>query len=170
MAQSPIFIGTLMAALAAVFFGLPTPLIQRLGIGPFSTAGLLYLGAALGALPVPWRRRPDAEPPVRARHLRRLAAVAFFGAALAPALFAWGLQHVSASNASLLLNGEAVFTVGLAALIYREHVGRRVVLAVALMLAGGVTAVMGSSASSPRGVTADNGGVPRYPVPTGGRQ
>ena len=39
----------MIALLAAVLFGVSTPLVQRLGagIGSFSTAALLYAGAAL---------------------------------------------------------------------------------------------------------------------------
>jgi len=154
MAGSPIIVGTLLAALAAVAFGVTTPFIQRLGagVGPFTTAALLYLGAAVGAISFAGRRRPRREARVRPRHLPRLLAVAFFGAALAPTLFAWGLQRLPATWAALLLNGEAVFTVILAALIHREHVGRRVALAVALMFAGGAVTVAGASAAGAFGL------------------
>jgi len=151
---SPLVIGTLQAALAALAFGVTTPFIQRfgVGVGPFSTALLLYLGAALGAFGRPRRAGERREAAVRVRHLPRLFAIAFFGAALAPTLFAWGLQRVPASLGSLLLNGEAVFTVGLAALIYREQVGRRVTLAVGLMFAGGAIALVGASATGTVGL------------------
>src|SRR5690349_20487649 len=108
--------GTLVALVAAVLFGVTTPLIQRFGAGagPFATALLLYAGAALGAgLP---RRLPR-------EHLPRLALVGLFGAAVAPACLAFGLQHVGALTASLLLNLEAVFTVAFARAFYREHLG-----------------------------------------------
>jgi len=146
--SGPIPLGTLYAILAAIAFGLATPFIQRFGagLGPFGTACLLYLGAALGAIPLPGRR--GQEPSVRRVHLWRLAAVALFGAALAPTLFAWGLQRVSATSASLLLNAEAVFTLGLAALFYREHLGPRVLVAVAFMFAGGTLAVADAGAEA----------------------
>jgi drug/metabolite transporter (DMT)-like permease len=154
MPMNPIAVGTALAALAALAFGVTTPFIQRLGegLGPFSTAALLYMGAAVGA--VGWHRRgaERREAEVRLRHLPRLLAVAFFGAALAPTLFAWGLQRVPATYGSLLLNGEAIFTVGLAALIYREHVGVRVALAVLLMFAGGVVTVVGASSAGSVGL------------------
>ncbi|MEW6747415.1 MAG: DMT family transporter [Planctomycetota bacterium] len=154
MSVNPIVTGTALAALAAVAFGITTPFIQRLGagVGPFTTAALLYLGAALGA--VSWRRRQAGrtEASVRSRHLPRLLAIAFFGAALAPSLFAWGLQRVPATYGSLLLNAEAVFTVGLAALIHREHVGRRVALAALLMFAGGAVTVAGASSGGSVGL------------------
>jgi drug/metabolite transporter (DMT)-like permease len=149
--RRPLVVGTLLAALAAVAFGVATPFIQRFGagLGPLTTAGLLYLGAALGALPSGRRGR---EAPLRARHVPRLLAVAVCGAALAPTLFAWGLQRVSAAQASLLLNGEALFTVGLAALVYREHIGRRVALAATLMAAGGAVTVVGAASGAAGGL------------------
>ena len=132
MPMTPLASGTVLAALAALAFGLTTPFIQRFGtgLGPFTTAAWLYLGAILGAIGRPHRGTERREASLRLRHFPRLLAIAFFGAALAPALFAWGLQRVSATYGSLLLNGEAVFTVGLAALLHHEHVGRRVALAV----------------------------------------
>lgn len=154
MARNPIIFGTVLAALAALAFGVTTPFIQRLGagVGPFTTAALLYLGAAVGAISLPGRRAEQRETRVRPRHIPRLLAIAFFGAALAPTLFAWGLQRVPATYGSLLLNGEAVVTVVLAALIHREHIGRRVGLAVALMFAGGAATVFGASSAGGSGL------------------
>lgn len=45
----PVLRGGLIALLAALLFGISTPLVQRFGqgIGSFSTASLLYAGAAL---------------------------------------------------------------------------------------------------------------------------
>jgi drug/metabolite transporter (DMT)-like permease len=63
--------------------------------------------------------------------------VSLFGAAIAPACLAWGLQRAGALATSLLLNLEAAFTVGLARVVYREPVGGRVVAASSLMIAGG---------------------------------
>jgi drug/metabolite transporter (DMT)-like permease len=151
---SPIAAGTLLAALAALAFGVTTPFIQRLGagVGPFATAALLYLGAAAGAVAAPARGQRRREARVRPRQIPRLIAVALLGAALAPALFAWGLQRVPATWGSLLLCSEAVFTAILAALVSREHVGRRAGVAVALMFAGGVVTVAGASQTGSVGV------------------
>ncbi len=144
--QNPIAAGALLAVLSAAAFGVVTPFIQRFGqgVGPFATACVLYLGAALGTL----RGRrvgSSPEPRLGRDHLPRLLMVALFGAALAPALFAWGLQRVPATFASLLLNAEAVFTLALAALVHREHVGRRAAAAALLMVGGGAAAVAGSA-------------------------
>jgi drug/metabolite transporter (DMT)-like permease len=153
-ARNPILVGTALAVLAAITFGVTTPFIQRFGagLGPFATACLLYLGAALGAWAGRTRHAQTAEAAVRPRHFPRLVAVALLGAALAPSLFAWGLQRVPATYGSLLLNGEAIFTVGLAALIDREHVGMRVGLAALLMFAGGAVTVAGASSGAAGGL------------------
>ena len=58
--SSPALQGGLLALLAAALFGLSTPLVQRFGagLGPFSTAALLYIGAAVVALLL---RRPASR-------------------------------------------------------------------------------------------------------------
>jgi drug/metabolite transporter (DMT)-like permease len=125
-----------LAVGAALLFGLTTPFVKHfgVGVGPFATAALLYAGAAAGA---GFRRKGSDELRLTLRDAPRVALVALFGAALAPAAFAWGLQRSGAVAASLLLNLEAVFTVLLARSFYREPIGKRVSLACALMIAGG---------------------------------
>lgn len=153
---NPIAHGSWVAIAAAALFGLTTPLVKHFGVtaGPFATATLLYGGAALGA-GIP-RRRAD-EPSLTSAQAPRIVLVALFGAVLAPAALAWGLQRSGALAGSLLLNLEALFTVGLAALIYREPIGRRVMGACLLMLvAGGVLAfrTQGAGTSSAVGLGA----------------
>src|SRR5262249_13537020 len=65
-----------------------------------------------------------------------LAAIAFGGAA-GPALLMIGLRQTSAGAASLLLNLEAVLTAALAWIVFKENVDRRIVLGMALIVAGG---------------------------------
>jgi len=129
---------------AAVLFGLTTPIVRRAGVdsGAFTTAGLLYFGAALATL-----GRRSAEAPVRRIHGRRLAAIALLGAVVAPAAFAWGLRHTSGTSAALLLNLEAAFTILLGRRLYREWVGPRVAVAVLLMVAGGAVLVVAGHGS-----------------------
>jgi drug/metabolite transporter (DMT)-like permease len=121
------------AALAALLFGASTPFAAQLAreVNPFTLAGLLYLGAAVAVLPGALARRPD--PASLRRGAGRLTVAVVVGGAAGPVLLALGLQHASAANASLLLNLELVFTVVLAALVFREHVGRRVVAGAALV-------------------------------------
>lgn len=132
-AMSPIFRGVLLAVGAALAFGLSTPLIQVFGqgVGTFTTAALLYAGAAgLAGLTGGARWLPRSSLPT-------LVGMALAGACVAPALLTAGLARSSGVAASLLLNLEAVFTVVLGALIHREAVGRRVWLAVAVIAGGG---------------------------------
>jgi drug/metabolite transporter (DMT)-like permease len=142
--MNPIRRGSALALLAALTFGITAPLVQRFGrgTGPVPTAALLYLGAALATLG-PSRGR-GSEAPVGRNQLPRLLLIAILGAVMAPTALAWGLQHTSATSASLLLNFEAVFTVLLGWLFFREHVGRRVALAVALMVLAGTCLVVAS--------------------------
>jgi drug/metabolite transporter (DMT)-like permease len=133
--------GAGLALLAATLFGVSTPLVQRAGqgLGAFSTAALLYAGAAIvGAL---LRRPVQREAALRNADLRRVVLMALFGAAVGPVALAWGLQRTSATSASLMLALEALFTVLLARMLYREQMDRRVWLAMLLLLAGGLVLV-----------------------------
>jgi drug/metabolite transporter (DMT)-like permease len=140
--SSPVLRGGLLALLAAALFGLSTPLVQRFGqgLGPFSTAALLYGGAALVAL---FQRRGAAvEAPLRRSDLPRLLAMVGAGAVVGPVALVWGLQRTSGASASLLLTLEAVFTAVLAWRWYGEVLDGRVKTAVALLLAGGALLVI----------------------------
>ena len=138
----PALRGGLLALTAAVLFGVSTPLVQRFGtdVGSLATAALLYAGAALiGAV---LRRPVEQEARVQRGDAAKLALMALFGAAIAPVALAWGLQHTSGTSASLMLTLEAVFTAALARLWYRETLGRRVILAMALLTLGGSALVL----------------------------
>jgi drug/metabolite transporter (DMT)-like permease len=152
MKPLPALRGTALALLAAVLFGLSAPLIRQFGVevGAWTTAALLYAGAACAGLP--WPAHAGAEASLRRADLPRVALMALFGAALGPFALAWGLQRTSALSGSLALTLEAVFTVLLAALFYREHLGRRVIGAVALMALGGALLVLDSARGGATGL------------------
>ena len=143
MASSqPFRTGTLLGLAAGAAFGASAPLTQRFGsgLGPFTTGGCLYFGAALTSL-VPWQGPDQAQ--VRRAHWPRLALGALAGAFLAPACLAFGLQRATGTTASLMLNCEAMLTAILAALLLHEHVGKRVVLGTVSMFLGGAALVLG---------------------------
>ena len=138
----PALRGGLLALLAAALFGVSTPLVQRfgVGVGAFTTAALLYAGAAaVGALS---RRRIEREARVMRGDLPRLLAMAAFGAVVGPVALAWGLQRTSGTSASLMLTLEALFTAVLAWRLYRESMDGRVWTAMLLLLAGGMLLVL----------------------------
>ncbi|MCA9729407.1 MAG: EamA family transporter, partial [Candidatus Eisenbacteria bacterium] len=76
---------TVRCLVAALLFGLSTPLSKALlgSIGPFTLAGLLYLGAALGVLPLALRESPQALWRVGRQRLM-LAGAVLFGGGLGP--------------------------------------------------------------------------------------
>ena len=139
---APALQGGLLALLAAALFGISTPLVQRIGagLGAFSTAALLYAGAAVvGALSL---RTAAEEARLQPADIPRLLAMAGFGAALGPVALAWGLQHTSGTSASLMLTLEALFTATLAWWLYSETMDRRIGTAMLLLLAGGMSLVL----------------------------
>jgi drug/metabolite transporter (DMT)-like permease len=81
-------------------------------------------------------------------HWRAYAALAFFEPALTFALFNSGLAHTSASDAALLVSLESVFSVLLAVLLLREHVGAVVGIAAALGVGGAGLVSVGGDATN----------------------
>ncbi len=144
----PALRGGLLALLAAALFGISTPLVQKLGqgLGPFTTAALLYVGAAvIGAL---LRQHVSKEARILRSDGPRLLAVALFGAVLGPVALAWGLQRTSGTGASLMLTLEALSTALLAWRLYGETMDRRVWAAMLLLLAGGVLLIVDQGLAS----------------------
>jgi len=140
--SKPALKGGLLALLAATLFGLSTPLVQRFGagLGAFTTAALLYLGAAVVALVS--RQHASKEAPLTRSDMPRLLAMAATGAVIGPVALAWGLQRTSGASASLMLTLEALFTAVLAWRWYGEAMDKRVTTAMLLLLAGGVLLVL----------------------------
>ena len=129
--------GVALCAASAFLFGLSTPAASRLAreMNAFSLAGLLYLGAALAVLPFTQTNRPSRAAVRRAAPRLAIAVVA--GGAIGPVLLAIGLRQAPASTVSLLLNLELVFTTVLAATVFHEHLGRRVITGAMLVVAAG---------------------------------
>ena len=133
--------GVWNCALAALLFGASTPAASVIAqdMEPLALAGLLYLGAALAVSPWWIMRRPHVGALRRDWRLLALAIVA--GGAIGPALLTAGLVETPAPTASLLLNTELVATIVLAATLFREHLGRNMILAAILVTTAGVLLV-----------------------------
>jgi len=106
-------------------------------------AGLLYLGSGVGLALVRWVRVARGGGVRRETPLSRadgpwLAGAIVAGGVVAPVLLMLGLMVTPASTASLLLNLEAVATAGIAWVVFRENVDRRVALGFGAILLGGV--------------------------------
>jgi drug/metabolite transporter (DMT)-like permease len=87
-------------------------------------AGLLYAGAALAVVPSCLRSPPELAQLWAER--TRLAVAVVAGGIIGPVLLVAGLSRTDAATASLLLNLELVATILLAATLFREHLGGRV--------------------------------------------
>jgi drug/metabolite transporter (DMT)-like permease len=138
--------GVVRCSVAALLFGVSTPLAAELvgQVNPVVLAGLLYLGAAVAVAPVAFRA-PLSRSALQASW-RPVAVAVVVGGALGPALLVVGLQHTSAATASLMLNFELVATVVIAAVLFREHLGRSMIVAVALITLAGTALVWSPSA------------------------
>jgi drug/metabolite transporter (DMT)-like permease len=136
--------GALAGLGAAALFGLSTPVVKGLlpSAGPLSMAGLMYLGSGLGLLLVLPFRPAGREARLTRADLPTLAVITAVGGVVAPVLLVVGLARLPAGQASLLLNLEAPFTIGLAVLFFgeslapREALGAAVTLGAAALLSG----------------------------------
>jgi len=141
--------------LAACLFGAATPASKALlrDVTPQALAGFLYVGAALGVLPVVVRE-PSLRLPWRAgrRTAWLLAGAVLLGGVLGPWLLLLGLRAARSGSVSILLSLELVATVLLGRFVFREHLSARGwiaaagTLAAAVLLAGGGGPASGATA------------------------
>ena len=127
--------------LAAVLFGASAPAASELtdDVPSLVLAGLLYLGAGLAVVPSVVRAPPSRVALQRDWRPALVAVVA--GGAIGPALLVAGLARTSAATASILLNLELAATVALAATLFREHLGTRLLVGAGLVTTAGVILV-----------------------------
>ncbi|MBV8308677.1 MAG: EamA family transporter [Gammaproteobacteria bacterium] len=142
----------ILAALgAALLFGASTPFAKALvgDVSPLLLAGLLYFGSGIGLSLVRLVRGSGLGPANLARaDWSWLSAAIAAGGVLGPALLMYGLTRTSAADASLLLNLETVLTALLAWVVFRENADRRIVLGMALIVAGGTALAWPSGAGT----------------------
>jgi drug/metabolite transporter (DMT)-like permease len=129
--------GIIAALSAAVLFGGGTPVAKLLlsGINPWMLAGLFYLGSGSGL----WLYRllRKSEHATMAPHeWPWLLGAIFSGGVIGPVLLMYGLTHMAASGASLLLNFESVFTALIAWIAFKENVDRRIALGMLSIVLG----------------------------------
>ncbi|MFZ2301148.1 MAG: EamA family transporter [Gallionella sp.] len=129
--------GVLAALAAALLFGIATPLAKSLleTLSPWMLAGFLYMGAGVGLLIY---RRIIGSPPVRLLPVDRIwfAGAVLAGGIIGPVLLMFGLTKMPASDASLMLNAEGVFTALLAWFAFKENFDRRIALGMVAIVAG----------------------------------
>jgi drug/metabolite transporter (DMT)-like permease len=136
--------GAPIALASAALFGVSTPLAKLLlggGMNPWLLAGLLYLGAGIGLAVVELARHSfrlaRSEAPLRRKDLPWLALITMMGGILGPVLLMLGLARIDASTAALLLNLEGLATMGIAWVLFREPVDRRLLIGAPCCCLGG---------------------------------
>lgn len=140
--------------LAALAFAASVPANKLLlvGVSPLALSGAVYLSAGLLCAVLVLLPRKHTLTVVESGAIRGsewvwLTGAVLSGAVLAPLLLFVGLQQVSGHAAGLLLNFEAVFTVGLGVLFAGERLGRRGWLGALAIGAGAVLLSIAPEAS-----------------------
>lgn len=142
--------GVLIGLAAALSFGVAAPFAKLLleESRPQLLAGLLYLGAFIVfAAVTPFRRR-TSEARLRRSDAPRLLGLVLAGGVLAPVLLLVGLERVTGSTGSLLLNLEGPFTVVIGLAMFREHLGRRATLGAGVVFTAGALLALGGPSGS----------------------
>ena len=140
--HSHLWPGVPLALGAAILFGASTPLSKYLlgSIDPWMLAGVLYFAAGSGLFAVRTIRKitkqETAEAALSAADYPWLAAVVIIGGMIGPLLLMFGLSRTGAGQASLLLNLEGLATMGIAWLVFRENVDRRLLIGAFAILSG----------------------------------
>jgi drug/metabolite transporter (DMT)-like permease len=124
---------------AALLFGASTPFAKLVAghVPALSLAGLLYMGSGLGlSVARVLRDRGFSATGLAPSEWPWLLAATITGGIVGPVLLVVGLARTTAADAALLLNLEPVCTALLAWIVFREATGPRVILGMALILAG----------------------------------
>src|SRR3989338_3563470 len=127
-------IGYVFAILSAIMFGsvsvLAKPLVSS--VDPILLASLVYIISAITLSPLARKQKQKFSR----RDILLILSIAVCGAVIAPSLYFVGLTHASASDASLIANGEVFFSVLLAVMFFREKLKPVGWIAIILVLAG----------------------------------
>ena len=140
--KSVTYIAIVYAILAALFYGFGTPLskLLLLHISPYLLASLLYFGAGIGMLFVillsKVQRKSKIINEFKKKDLKYVILMIVLDI-IAPILLMIGLLNTNASTASLLNNFEIVFTGIIAMIFFKEIVGRKMWVAISLIVLAG---------------------------------
>jgi drug/metabolite transporter (DMT)-like permease len=135
---------------AALLFGISIPASKWIldYISPFTLAGLLYLGAAIGVFPSVLKNRFTAKPvKYSKRTILLLGGAVFSGGILGPVLLLLSLKVANSASISLWLNLELVATAILGALFFKEHISVYSGLAIMGTLCASVLISLGEGSS-----------------------
>ncbi len=131
---SNVIVGYIAAIVAALLFGsvstIAKPVLST--VDPIILSSIIYLTAGFFFTPFASKTRSK----ITLRYFSLILASAVIGATLAPVMFFLGLKLSTASDTALLANGETVFSILFALLIFRERLKPIGYVAVILILFG----------------------------------
>ena len=135
ISKNHILLGYVSAVVAAVLFGSVSTVAKPAlaSIHPVLLASFVYLLASLVATPLLIKKKNYS---ITTKDKGLLVAIAVSGAVIGPLMFFAGLEESLAADSALLLNGEMIFSVFLATLLFREKISTAGYLAVVLVIAG----------------------------------
>lgn len=127
------------AIMAAALFGASAPLAKILlgKIDPILLAALLYIGCGFGLLFIHIfkviTKKIEKEASLESKDFSWLVGAILSGGVVAPIILMISLKSTPAATASLLLNFESVATTVIAAIVFKEALGKRIWIAVGLI-------------------------------------
>ena len=135
VSKNCVLFGYVSAVIAALLFGSVSTVAKPtlVSIHPVLLASFVYLLASLVATPLLIKKKNYS---ITTKDKSLLVAIAVSGAVIGPLMFFAGLEESLAADSALLLNGEMIFSVFLATLLFREKVSTAGYLAVVLVIAG----------------------------------
>lgn len=129
------YVGYLSVLLASALFGsvFTVAKVPLGSIDPLALSAVVYMVSGLSLMPF---SRASFRLASR-KEVGYMAIITVFGAVAAPVLLLYGLQQTQASDASILTNGEVLFTIILSSVFFGERPkGRMGLVAVVLVIAG----------------------------------
>jgi drug/metabolite transporter (DMT)-like permease len=140
-------IGYVSAIIAAILFGsvstITKPVLEDQNA--LSISSLLYIIAGLSLLPLMTLSSFNSDNIITREYSSNkkcnrkyflLLVTSICGAVIAPSLFFFGLSNTSASDSSILINGEVLFSILLAIIFFSEKLIKREIISIILVLAG----------------------------------
>lgn len=127
--------GYLSVLVSAALFGsvFTVAKVPLATVDPLALAAVIYVISGLSLIPF---ARASFRLKSR-RELRYMVALTAFGGIAAPMLLLYGLQATNASDASILTNGEVLFTIILSSLFFGERPkGRLGMVAIGIVITG----------------------------------
>jgi drug/metabolite transporter (DMT)-like permease len=130
-----VIMGYSSAIAAAALFGSVSTVAKPVlsSMTPILLSSLVYLVAGITFTPIAYKTTGKT---IHRKYYVLVVITGIIGAAIAPALFFQGLKQTTAGDTSLLANGETVFSILFALLLFGERLKPRVYGAIILILVG----------------------------------